>query len=140
LALATVTLLGCNRPGSGPPVREVRIALNPDGITWHPVRLAQSRYAAEEGIAITISEVVGGSKGMEALLGRSVDVTSGMLPDALQVAAQGRDVRCFLILNSRPTMALVVAPAMSEKIRSISDLKGWHALHVVSENAHANFS
>jgi NitT/TauT family transport system substrate-binding protein len=118
--------LGCNHRASGPPLREVRVALNFDGITGHPVRLAQSRYAAEEGIAITISEVAGGSKGMEALLGRSVDVTFGMLPDALQVAAQGRDVRCFLILNSRPTMALVIAPAMAEKIRSISDLKGRH--------------
>jgi NitT/TauT family transport system substrate-binding protein len=119
-------LLGCSHRVSGPPVREVRVALNLDGITWHPVRLAQSRYAAEEGIVITISEVAGGSKGMEALLGRSVDVTSGMLPDALQVAAAGRDVRCFLILNSRPTMALVVAPFMAGKIRSISDLKGRH--------------
>jgi NitT/TauT family transport system substrate-binding protein len=126
LAITTVMLLGCHHPASGPPLREVRVALNLDGITWHPVRLAQSRYAAEEGIVITISEVAGASKGMEALLGRSVDITSGMLPDALQVAAQGQDVRCFLFLNSRPTMALVVAPSMAGKIRSINDLKGRH--------------
>jgi NitT/TauT family transport system substrate-binding protein len=47
-----------------------------------------------------------------------------MLPDALQVAAQGRDVRCFMFLNSRPTVALVIAPAMADKIRSVRDLRG----------------
>jgi NitT/TauT family transport system substrate-binding protein len=126
LILLMAVLTGCSHRDSKQRIPEVRVALNQDGITWHPVRLAQARFAAEEGISIKISEVAGGSKGMEALLGRSVDVTSGMLPDALQVAAQGRDVRCFLFLNSRPTMTLVVAPAMADKIHTIRDLKGRH--------------
>lgn len=61
---------------------------------------------------------------MEALLGGSVDVTAGGLAQALQVAAEGRSVRCFLILNSRPAIALAVAPAAEQKIRTVRDLKG----------------
>jgi NitT/TauT family transport system substrate-binding protein len=61
---------------------------------------------------------------MESLLGGSADVTPGGLSQAIQVAAQGRAVRCFLQLYSRPTIALVVAPSGTAKIRAIGDLKG----------------
>jgi NitT/TauT family transport system substrate-binding protein len=106
-----------------PALPEVRVALPLDAITWHPVRLAQTRYASEEGIAITISDVAGLSKGMEALLGGSVDVSPGGLPQAIQVAAEGREVRCFLVMSLRPAWSLVVAPAMVGKIHTIADLK-----------------
>jgi NitT/TauT family transport system substrate-binding protein len=117
-------LLGCHR-SSGPALEEISIALPNDAINWHPVRLAQSRgYAAEEGVTFTISEAAGMSKGMEALVGGSVDITAGQLAQAIQVAAEGREVRCFLSLHSRPSLALAVAPAMADKIRTIRDLKG----------------
>ena len=125
LAVAAATLLSCGRPGSTAAVREVRVVLPVDAITWHPIRLAQILgYASEEGLAIKISEVAGLSKGMEALLGGSADVTPGGLAQAIQVAPQGRVVPCFLILYSRPAIALAVAPRLTENIRSIGDLRG----------------
>jgi NitT/TauT family transport system substrate-binding protein len=124
VSLIALASLGCSHGNSVPALPEVRVALPLDAITWHPVRLAQTRYASEEGIAITISDVAGLSKGMEALLGGSVDVAPGGLTQAIQVAAEGRYVRCFLVMYSRPTLSLVVAPAMLGKIRTITDLKG----------------
>ena len=100
----------------------VRVALSVDAITWIPIRLAQTLgYGSEEGIAIETSDLAGLSKGMEALLGGSVEVSAGGLSQAIQVAARGQSVRCFLSLYSRPTEALAVAPSMAGKIRSIGD-------------------
>src|SRR5438270_853836 len=89
------------------------------------LRLAQVLgYAQQEGIRLSISDITGLTKGTEALLGRSVDVTQGGLSQAIEVAADGRTVRCFINIYTRPTLALVVAPPMADKIRHIRDLKG----------------
>lgn len=123
LAVA-VSLVGCSHPNSAPSLPEVRVALQRD-TTSLPVRLAQVLgYAQQEGIRLSISDVTGLSKGMEALLGGSVDVTQGGLSLAIQVAAEHRTVRCFMNFYTRPTVALVVAPPMAGKIRHIRDLKG----------------
>jgi NitT/TauT family transport system substrate-binding protein len=125
LCFAAAALFACSHRGYVPPLREVRVSLSVDPITWLPIRLAQSLgYASQEGISITISEFAGLSKGMEAVLGGSADVTPGGLNEAMQVAVQGRAVRCFLVMYSRPPTALVVAPRMADKIHAIGDLKG----------------
>jgi NitT/TauT family transport system substrate-binding protein len=123
--VAAAGLMACSHGGSGPAPREVRVSLSVDPITWLPIRLAQSLgYAAQEGISITVSQAAGLSKGMEALVGGSADVTPGGLNEAMLVATQGRAVRCFLVMYTRPPTALVVAPRMAEKIRAVVDLKG----------------
>jgi NitT/TauT family transport system substrate-binding protein len=61
---------------------------------------------------------------MEAVLGGSADVTPGGVNEAMQVAVQGRAVRCFLVMYTRPPTALVVAPGMAEQIRAVGNLKG----------------
>jgi NitT/TauT family transport system substrate-binding protein len=125
LIISATALLGCSGSNSRPPLQEVRVGLSIDGITWLPVRLAQTLgYTREEGIHLSFSEFSGLSKATEAMLGQSVDVTAGGLSLAIQVAAAGRNARCFLVLYDRPTMSLVVAPAMGGKIHSIYELKG----------------
>lgn len=124
IALA-VGVLGCHGSDAGGAVRQVRIAIHMDPIVSLPFHLAQAfGYYHQEGLAVTLSEVAGGSKAMQALLGGSVDVAVASVSDAIQLAAEGRNVRCFLLLYSRPTVALAVAPAMSGKIHAIQDLKG----------------
>ena len=99
LIITATALLGCSGQNGRQPLREVRVGLSIDGITWLPVRLAQTMgYTAQEGINLSISEFNGLSKATEALLGQSVDVTTGGLSLAIQVAAAGRDVRCFVML------------------------------------------
>jgi NitT/TauT family transport system substrate-binding protein len=121
----TVALLGCNHSHSGASVRQVRIALPKDPISWLPVRLAQTLgYFKEEDIAVTVSEITGLSKGMEALLGGSVDITADTALGVIQIAAEGRSVQSFLAFRSRPSQALLVSPGASGHIHKISDLKG----------------
>jgi NitT/TauT family transport system substrate-binding protein len=125
VAVLAACLLGCHGSNSGTTVRNVRIAIHQDPIALQPFHIAQALgYYEQEGLAVTLSEVAGGSKAMQALLGGSVDAAVATVSDAIQLAAEGRDVRCFLLLYTRPTIALAVAPAMSGRIRGIRDLKG----------------
>jgi NitT/TauT family transport system substrate-binding protein len=113
--------------GADPAVRDVRIALSRDSIAWLPIYITQSLgYYRDEGLALSISDVAGLSKGMEALLGGSVEVAGSTATLTVQVAAEGRPVRTFLSFYTRPSLALVVAPNARAEIRSISDLKGRH--------------
>jgi NitT/TauT family transport system substrate-binding protein len=111
---------------------EIRVALPNDWITWLPVEIAESRgFFAQEAVRVSIAETNGLGKGMEALLGGSVDITAGTLSQAIQLATAGREVRCFITLYTRAPIALAVAPAMMGTIRSVRDLRG-HRVGVAS--------
>jgi NitT/TauT family transport system substrate-binding protein len=125
MILFAAAVIGCGSSRLAPHVPAVRVAVHRDPVAFLPVRVAQTLgYYEQEGIAVETSEVAGGSKAMEALLGGSVDVAVGSMSDAVQLAAEGRNVRSFLVLYTRPSLALVVAPALSSTIRTIADLKG----------------
>ena len=109
-----IALLSCH--GSRPVARvaTVRIAIHREPIAFLPVRVTQTLgYFKAEGLAVDLSEVAGGTKAIEALLGGSVDVAAASMSDAMQLAAEGRDVRGFFLLYTRPSAALAVAPALS---------------------------
>jgi len=121
-----VALMACNhaaKPGAGSDT--VRIAIHRDPIAFLPLRVSETHgYYRQEQIEVKMSDVAGGSKAIEALLGGSVDVAVGSVSDVILLAAQGRRVRCFYVLYTRPLAALVAAPGLNGKIRSISDLRG----------------
>lgn len=128
--LAVSALMACHASDSR--LTDVRVALSRDGITWLPVQLAHAfGYDREERLTFAITEVSGLSKGVEALMGGSVDVTAGALAETIQAASEGAAMRCFLNLYTRPIMALAVAPGMTGTIRDVPDLKG-HAVGVSS--------
>jgi NitT/TauT family transport system substrate-binding protein len=125
VVMLAAVLFGCRGSKSESKIRSVRLAIHVDPIVFLPFHIAHDfGYYQEEGIEVAMSEVAGGSKAMQALLGGSVDVAVASISDAIQLAAEGRDLRCFLILDTRPSIAVVVAPAMSGRIRAIRDLKG----------------
>jgi NitT/TauT family transport system substrate-binding protein len=124
--LAAVAALGalmaCHTPSSG--LTEVRVALSRDGITWLPVHLAHALgYDHAEGLEFVLSDVAGMSKGVEALMGGSVEVTAGALAQTIQAASEGAAMRCFMNLYTRPILALAVAPGMTQTIRDVRDLE-----------------
>jgi NitT/TauT family transport system substrate-binding protein len=123
-AVLAAALTAC-RGSQAALLRPVRIAIHRDPIVFLPMRIAQTLgYYREEGLDVDVSEVVGGTKAIEALLGGSVDVAAGSISDAVQVAAEGRKIRGFLVLYTRPGDVLAVAPALSGSIHTIRDLKG----------------
>jgi len=121
LASGLVACHGSQQAG----LQEIRLAIHQDPIAFLPVRVAQTLgYYEEAGLAVETAEVAGGTKAIQALLGGSVDVAAASMSDAVQLALEGRDVRGFLLLYTRPTAALAVAPSLSGTIRTIHDLKG----------------
>jgi NitT/TauT family transport system substrate-binding protein len=52
-----------------------------------------------------------------------VDVVGGSLLQNLSLAAEGRNVRSFLLLYTRSTIVIAVAPAMAGKVTDIAKLK-----------------
>jgi NitT/TauT family transport system substrate-binding protein len=124
-AAVSAAFVACGGAHAGPSLRRVRIAIHRDPIAFLPVRVAQTLgYYSQEGLAADVSEVNGGTKAMEALLGGSVDVAAGSMSDVVQVAAEGRRVRGFLVIYPRPSEVLAVAPGLSGTIHTIRDLKG----------------
>jgi len=123
--LLAIALLSCHGSRPAARVATVRIAIHREPIAFLPVRVAQTLgYFEAEGLAVELSEVAGGTKAIEALLGGSVDVAAASMSDVVQLAAEGRDVRGFLVLYTRPSSVLAVAPALSGTIRTIRDLRG----------------
>lgn len=121
-----IVLLGCDR-GVKPGIRSdtIRIAIHRDPIAFLPLRVSQTHgYYQQQQIDLEMSDVAGGSKAIEALLGGSVDVAVVSVSDLVLLSAQGRHVRSFYVLYKRPLVALAVAPELNEKIGRIADLKG----------------
>jgi NitT/TauT family transport system substrate-binding protein len=59
---------------------------------------------------------------LEAVVGGSADVGGGVYEQAIQMAAEGRDMVSFVSLLRSPNFALVALP--DRGVRSIADLKG----------------
>jgi len=121
-----IALLACSRgPKRGAFSDTIRMAIHRDPIAFLPLRVSQTHgYYQQQQIDVKMSDVVGGSKAIEGLLGGSVDVAAGSVSDVVLLAAQGRRVRCFYVLYTRPLVAIAVAPDLNGKIRSIADLRG----------------
>ena len=124
-ALVAAGLAACNGSHQQTGLQTVRLAIHQDPIAFLPFRIAQTLgYDKESGLLMETSEVAGGTKAIQALLGGSVDVAAASMSDAVPLALEGRDIRGFLLLYTRPTAVLAVAPFQSNTIRTIGDLKG----------------
>jgi NitT/TauT family transport system substrate-binding protein len=120
-----LALVSCHRQQAGANVTKIRLAIHREPIAFLPMRVAGALgYYQAEGIAVDTSDVAGGTKAIEALLGGSVDVAAASMSDVMLVAAEGRDLRGFFVVYTRPSAAVAVAPAQSTVIRTIRDLKG----------------
>jgi len=78
-------------------------------------------FYKDEGLAVSFEDFPGGAKALEALLGGSADVVCGFYDHAIQMAAQGKDVRAFVSILRYPGL---VAISASPAVARIEDLKG----------------
>ena len=101
----------------------MRLALQPPSTNNYPSYFAQwLGYFHDEGLEVEISQIAGASKVLEAIVGGSADVGGGVYEQAIQMAAEGRDVVSFVSLLRSPNFALVALP--DRGVKSIGDLKG----------------
>lgn len=123
--VAVLALAGC---GGTPPTGRPKVRLAVGGQTqlvYLPTTLtARLGHFAEEGVDVAISDFPGGAKALEALWGGSADVVSGFYDHTIQMAAEGRKLKAFVVMQRLPGLVLVVSPAARNKIESVADLKG----------------
>ncbi|MBK1786209.1 ABC transporter substrate-binding protein [Prauserella cavernicola] len=94
-------------------------------LVYLPTTLAQRLgYYEDEGLNVTLEDLQGGSKALQALQGGSVDVVSGYYDHAIQMAAKDRDVQSFVSMLRYPSLVIAVSPKASKPIESIADLAG----------------
>jgi NitT/TauT family transport system substrate-binding protein len=115
LFLATLLLTGCAQHSA-----IVRLALQPPSTNNYPSYLAQwLGFYRAEGVEVSISQIAGASKVLEAVVGGSADVGGGVYEQTIQMAAEGRDVESFISLLRSPNFALI-----SMNIKNVADLHG----------------
>jgi NitT/TauT family transport system substrate-binding protein len=128
--LLTLSICFSMSCGSGPSSRqpkrtEVRLATTRGSSVYLPVFVAGPAGCFEkQNLDVRIEETEGGPKSMTALLAGTVDIAAAGYLRALDLGAQGRPVRAFLLMQQLPGFALVVSQRASKSIRSIGDLKG----------------
>ncbi len=115
-ALLLICLLtSCNRPGP------VRLALQPPSTNNYPSYFASwLGFYKEEGVDVTISQIAGASKILEAVVGGSADVGGGVYEQTIQMAGQGKSIVSFVSLLKSPNFAILGAPG----VHTLADLRG----------------
>ncbi len=124
-AVGFLCLVGCGgTPESGLP--RVRMAVGGQTqLVYLPTTLTERLgHFRAEGVDVTLTDFPGGAKALEALWGGSADVVSGFYDHTIQMAAEGRKLKAFVVMQRLPGLVLVVSPATQKKIESVKDLRG----------------
>ncbi len=124
-SMKSFVFIGClvvsacgNRHGA-----EVHLALQPPSTNNYPSHFAEwLGFYQQEGVQVSISQIAGASKVLEALVGGSADVAGGVYEQSIQMAAEGRDIVSFISLLRSPNFAVVAAPGSS--VKTIAELRG----------------
>ena len=117
-------LAGC---GAKSNLVKVRIANAGPGLQMFclPLPLAQELgFYKEEGLQVVLQALPSVGKSLQALIGGSVDVAGVSYAQTLQVAVEGQRLRSFFIMTRRGSNTILVAPAATERIRRVEDMKG----------------
>ena len=93
-------------------------------ISYLPLPVAEAKgFFKRQGLDVTIQNFgAGGAKALQSLIGGSSDVVVGFYDHTVQMQAEGQDVRCVILLNRNPGIALAVRDDLA--IKETKDLKG----------------
>jgi NitT/TauT family transport system substrate-binding protein len=81
-------------------------------------------YFKDEGLAVEISDLQGGSRALQALLGGSADVVAGSFDHTIQMQAKNQAITAVVQLGRFPGFVLAVVAAKAASYRGPADLKG----------------
>jgi NitT/TauT family transport system substrate-binding protein len=81
-------------------------------------------YFKDEGLAVEISDLQGGSKALQALIGGSADVVTGAFDHTIQMQAKHQAITAVVQLGRFPGFVLAVVAAKAASYRGPADLKG----------------
>ena len=95
-------------------------------ISYLPLPVAEAKgLFKNQGLDVTVQNFgASGAKALQSLIGGSSDVVVGFYDHTVQMQAEGQDVRCVILLNRNPGIALAVRDDLSGIIKETRDLKG----------------
>jgi NitT/TauT family transport system substrate-binding protein len=124
LALATLAPLRADAQAVEHP--KLTLSIGTFIISYLPLPVADAKgFFKAQGLDVTIQNFgAGGAKALQSLIGGSSDVVVGFYDHTVQMQAEGQDVRCVILLNRNPGIALAVRDDLSGEIKEAKDLKG----------------
>ena len=109
--------------GCGKARTPIVLAVQPPSTNNYPTQFASwLGYFEEEGVAVNLSQIAGASKVLEAVVADSAEIGSGVYEQAIQMAAERKDVVCFVTLIKSPNFAIVAGA--NSAVKRIEDLRG----------------
>ncbi|MBI3434607.1 MAG: ABC transporter substrate-binding protein, partial [Proteobacteria bacterium] len=85
---------------------------------------AQLGYFKDAGLDVTITDLQGGSRALQALMGGSADVVAGAFDHTVQMHAKGQPILAIVQLGQFPGFALGIVTAKAAAYKEPKDLKG----------------
>ena len=113
--------------GSELPTRRIRLAVGsrPGNLVYLQVDLARTLgYFAAEGLDVEFMHFQAGTAASDALVSGKAEFSGNSIDHAIQLRAQGTDLRMIASFTNLPTVTLVVRRDLRPRIRTIRDLKG----------------
>ena len=95
-------------------------------------------YFKDAGLNVDIEEVHSGSKSLQALVGGSVDATSGSYDHTIQVQAKGKTVTAVVLMGRYPGIVLALVKDKAKNYHGPKDLKGMK-IGVTGPGSQTNF-
>ena len=105
--------------------RIVISAPGPRNISYLPVDLISKIGAdKEEGVELQVLHTGGGAVALNNLVTGNADFAVAGMPAAMSQHAKGGDVMAIAAINDAPLFVLMVRAELSNKVKTIADLKG----------------
>jgi sulfonate transport system substrate-binding protein len=125
VATCVLACAGCGGQNSAAALK-VRLAVGGQNqMVYLPTTLAQELgFYKEEGLDVELQDFAGGSKALQALVGRSADAVCGFYDHTIQMAAEGRELVAFVTMLRYPGLVLVTSPQAADTVTRVDDLKG----------------
>ena len=122
IAAAAVALLGIAAASA----QTVRLAVGGKPVIFYlPLTIAERLdYFRDEGLDVEISDLAGGSRALQSLMGGSADVVAGAFDHTIQMLSKQQSVVAVVQLGRYPGYVLGIAGPKMQTYKAPTDLKG----------------
>jgi NitT/TauT family transport system substrate-binding protein len=106
--------------------QKVRLAVGGQNALYYlPLTVTERLgYFKDEGLDVEISDLAGGAKALQALIGGSADVVTGAFDHTIQMQAKGQAITAVVQLGRFPGFVLALVGPKAASYKGPADLKG----------------
>jgi sulfonate transport system substrate-binding protein len=106
--------------------QKVRLAVGGQNALYYLPLTVTDRlgYFKDEGLDVEISDLAGGAKALQALIGGSADVVTGAFDHTIQMQAKGQAITAVVQLGRFPGFVMAIVGPKAASYKGPADLKG----------------